>query len=274
MTQRPGNQSWCGPVASRSRRVQRAAAIALAVLAQFAARAAAQDADATQAVIDGRLLDDRTRAPLGTGSIQLLRTDSSVVVTVFADSAGAFRIAIDAAGTYRLRAERLGYETATSGPIALTRGETIALDFLLSATAVLLDPIVVTATRREPASHYASLGMQEFYRRMRQRERAGTGTFLTRDSLARFETTGAGTAGMLGQSHGVQYAGSGRVTMRDGCTPRYYVNGAPFTPMPGMTIEMYPPAELEAVEIYVGTAVPGEFFGGNCGVVVLWTRRT
>ena len=109
---------------------------------------------------------------------------------------------------------------------------------------------------------------------MRQRERAGTGTFLTRDSLARFETTGAGTAGMLGQFRGVRYEGSGRVTMRDGCTPRYYVNGAPFTPMAGMTIEQFPPAELEAVEIYVGTSVPAEFFGGGCGVVVLWTRRT
>jgi hypothetical protein len=224
-------------------------------------------------VIDGRLLDVDTGAPIAQGSIQLLRADGSAVQTALSDSAGRFRVQMASAGTYRLRAERLGYQTATSPPLSLQQGDTLGVDFQLSARAVVLEPLVVRTESRAEASRYAAIGMTDFYRRMMRFTRASGGTFLPRDTIARYEN-GASTSRMLSRVPGINLVGSSSIAMRNGCTPRYYLNGAPYTVMGGTLDTLFAPETLEAVEVYVGTAVPGEFFGGNCGVIVLWTRRT
>jgi hypothetical protein len=248
--------------------------IAFAAALPAAAQQRQQTADTLTVIVDGRLIDDTQKVPVAGATVQLLRRDSSVLVSVVSDTAGRFRLATMTAGPYRLRAERLGYETAVTAVLDWEPGTRLAVDFLLSVNAVVLDPIVVNSVSLAPAVHYRAVGMDDFYRRMVNWSRGNQGIFLTRDSLARYEA-GHTITSVLGRFPGVNYAGPGRLMMRGGCTPRYFVNGAPFTPMPGSSIdEMFAPEALEAVEIYTGSAVPGDFFGRGCGVIAFWTRRS
>jgi hypothetical protein len=225
-------------------------------------------------IVSGRLIDDGSRLPVAQGAIHLLKSDHTLLSTVLTDTLGRFRIVAPGPGPYRLRAERLGYRTATSDPLHFELGDTLAVDFLVSPSAVLLSPIVVTGSARTTEARYAALGMGDFYRRMMRFERGGKGVYMTRDSLARHEGRGASTSRVLSIVPGVQSLASGNITMRDDCTPRFFLDGAPYTLL-GASLDLMLPLEmLEAIEVYVGSAVPGEFFGGNCGAVVFWTRRT
>jgi hypothetical protein len=231
---------------------------------------AAQQVPADQIIL-GRLIDDATRSPVSGGTIRLLRADSSVVLSVIADSAGRFRIATRRTGPHRLRAEHIAYQTATSPEIVLVLRDTIRLDFHVMVGATLLSPIVVRA-ERTLAHYYAARGMEDFYRRMMTAgfRSAFSGQFLTRDSIEAW-WEGTTTTHMMTQFRGVNVSGDG-IFMRN-CAPRLFVDGVEYQLMGQRLNDAFPPHLLEAVEVYVGAAVPGEFFGRSCGVVVLWRRR-
>jgi hypothetical protein len=224
-------------------------------------------------LINGRLVDNETRKSIAQGAIQLLLDDTVLVETVLTDGAGQFRLSPAKAGTFRLRAERLGYQTALSPRLTLQQNDTLGVDFHLSAKAILLSPIIVKTSARPHLAQYEAIGMGDFYRRMMRWERGGSGTFMTRALISSYENGGS-TSRMLTRANGVNLDGTGAIMMRDRCSPRYYLNGVPYTIMGGTLDTLFPPEMLEAVEVYVGSAVPGDFFGGNCGVIALWTRRT
>jgi hypothetical protein len=124
---------------------------------------------------------------------------------------------------------------------------------------------------RTLAPYYAARGMDDFYRRMMTMERAISGQFMTRDSIAQWE--GSTTTHMLMQFRGIDVRSASQILMRN-CRPRIYADGIEYELMPGDRIEdVFPPHMLEAVEVYVGQNVPGEFFGRSCGVIVFWRRR-
>ena len=232
--------------------------------------AAAQQASTVEQIILGRLIDDASRQPVANGTIRLLRADSSVVLSVVTDSLGRFRIATRSVGTHLLRAEHIAYKTATSPAIPLALRDTMRLDFHVLPTATLLSPIIVRA-QRTLAPYYAARGMSDFYRRMMTMERAISGQFMTRDSIARWE--GSTTTSMLMNFRGVDVRSAREILMRN-CRPRIYADGIEYQLLPGETIEdVFPPHQLEAVEVYVGQNVPGDFFGRGCGVIAFWRRR-
>jgi hypothetical protein len=102
-------------------------------------------------------------------------------------------------------------------------------------------------------------------------ERALSGQFLTRDSIARWDNSTA--TDMLTNLRGIETRGAGSIWMRN-CRPRIFADGLEYQLMQGETIDgAFPPHLLEAVEVYVGQNVPGEFFGRACGVIVFWRRR-
>lgn len=232
-------------------------------------------------LVAGRLLDERTRAPISAGAVHLLARDGRKLRTHITDSTGIFRFALKETGEFRLRAEHIGYETSESRNFRVLAGDTLAFDFSLSTSVVLLAPIEVTASARDWLDRYGSARLAPFNERRTFYEKLGTGSFFTRAALREWD--GLSLTSLLGTIAGVRADGNGNVIMRGAssggfreCPPQYYLNGAPFS-VEGSIDVMFRLADLEGVEVYRGAAqVPGEFGGSTagCGVVVLWTRST
>lgn len=241
---------------------------------------------AGEQLVFGRLLDFETGQPIPQGVLRLLDRRGQSVAGTLSDDEGRFWLVSPRPGAYRLQGERIGYERSTGPELQLMLGDTLRLEFRLSVEAVLLNPLVVTASARGITARYDLSGMEGFLRRYADFGRGGLGEFLTRDSIARYESRAPSTGHMLLQTMMQVRAlvpdamRVGQVVLRGGCIPTYFVEGVEVPPdavekdqINPMT--MYPPEELEGVEVYVRPNIPAEFLRGEfpCGVVALWRRR-
>jgi carboxypeptidase family protein len=138
---------------------------------------------AGEQLIHGRLLDDATREPIPQGTIRLLLENGQTAATAITDAQGLFRLISPRPATYVLRGERIGYQTSEQKALHLMPGDTLRIDFHLSAQAALLAPILVTASAREVTDRYRLVGMDDFMRRMGRYSKSRLGSFLTRDSI-------------------------------------------------------------------------------------------
>jgi hypothetical protein len=226
-------------------------------------------APVTAQTISGVLLDATTHEPIASGTLALL-SDDSTIASVVADDSGSFTLRAPRGGSYQLRGERIGYNTAITPPLDLSDGDTLRVEFRLSAQAVVLNPITVLGYSGRPAGPLGG-----FYERAR---RGLAGRFITREDIdARNPIR---TTDMLMTMPGVRVVpsrrGSGSAVLLRGCAPRVYLDGMPIR-LAGMTIDdLVQPLDLEGIEVYSGPAeVPGEFaFGTSCGAIILWTRRS
>ncbi len=258
-------------------------------------RRAGRSLRAGEQLVFGRLLDDNARIPIPGGTVRLLTERRSVAATAITNEQGQFWLISPRAGTYWLQAGHVGYETAESPAVNLMLGDSIGVDFYLSTQAVLLAPITVTVSRRAWSDRASLIGMEGFLSRYERFARSGFGTFITRDSIAwwesRVRTIGEMLLAKASQVRSVVPFGDpsarelgGAVVMRGGrasggeialtCIPRYYLDGAP---VPYEIVSGFGPVDLEAVEVYVSPQIPAEFSSGfppPCGVVAYWSRRT
>jgi hypothetical protein len=224
-------------------------------------------------LLHGRLLDNESGEPIVSGTVQLLRANGSVAHTTITNQYGLFRLRAPIPGAYAVRAERIGYTPSQSGPLNVMLRDTLRVDFLLSASAVVLDPLTVTASARPIADRYPLVGMEDFFRRMNRWRNAGY--FLNRDTLNWAMRRGLTTRWLIDEM--VMRTGHGC----NGGT-QYWVNGAPAVLAAGLN-DTFPPAALEAVEVYVAHPIPAEFLGAPvatpqgsrmpCMIISLWSRQ-
>lgn len=120
------------------------AALATALVA-VAAPARAQDSTAT---LSGRITDAATDSALG-GAFVLI---PGTLLSAQTDARGRYRITGIAPGTYRLRAMFVGYTPIVRDSVTLAAGQVRTLDLALSAAAVQLAPVSVTASRVEQSA--------------------------------------------------------------------------------------------------------------------------
>jgi len=239
----------------------------------------------TEQLIIGRLLDDDTGEPIVGGRVELLEAGGRGVANTLTSEDGLFRLLSPVPGSYKLRADRIGYETAESSNLRLVLGDSIWLDFHLSAQATLLDPILVKGSAKPWFDRFTSPLMDEFYNRMSRM--AQRGDFVTRDSIAAYRERGYTTSDMLLNAvMSVTGVRAGIIEMRSTtscsggrcntvpCVPRYYLNGGPLALVEQLDTE-FPLTTLESVEVYMRPNIPAEFsMGFPCGVIVLWSRRS
>lgn len=246
---------------------------------------------AGEQLVYGRLLDDDTHDPIPGGTLRLLTRSGDVAATARADAEGRFWLISPRAGTYRLQGARAGYRTAKSPTLYLMLGDSIGIDFYLSARLALPSPITVTATRRRWSNRADLSGMEGFFSRYARFAQSGYGEFMIRDSIAYWDHRGVTVGDMLlARIHAVRQVVplgdslGGAVVMTGGlvsisrhigpggCIPRYYLDGAV---VPYQAVSGFAPQDLEAVEVYVWPRIPAEFnMGSPCGVVVYWRRRS
>jgi 5-hydroxyisourate hydrolase-like protein (transthyretin family) len=247
----------------------------------------------SEQLVFGRLVDDDTRAPIPGGTVRLVSGRGSAAATAITNDQGQFWLVSPRAGTYRLQAERIGYQASESPEVNLMPGDSVGFDFHLSTQAVLLAPITVTSSRRPWDERAPLIGMESFLGRYEQFARSGFGTFMTRDSIAvwdsRTQSVGDMLRSVVPAARAVVPFGDpqapglgGAILIRSGrasggriagtCIPAYWLDGAP---VPYNVVASYGPADLEAVEVYVSPNIPADMATGfPCGVVAYWSRRT
>ena len=95
-----------------------------------------------------RTVDARTGAPLPGANV----TVQGTVLGGASNAEGDLLIERIAQGTYAVQASLIGYERTRVDGVSIRSGETTRLQIRMSATAIPVDPVIVTATRREQSA--------------------------------------------------------------------------------------------------------------------------
>jgi len=113
----------------------------LAPLACIALSAGTAGAQQQRSAITGRITERGTNTPIADANIVVVGTQRGART----DDNGAYRITDVTPGTYTLRVARLGF-SAASRQVTVDAGANSTADFVLQASAVQIDQVVVTAT--------------------------------------------------------------------------------------------------------------------------------
>lgn len=117
--------------------------VALAVLV-IASSFVPADAQAQQGTITGVVTDAETGAPVADAAVEALDAAGSVA----SNAEGRFSLTV-AAGTHSVVVTVIGYETTRVDGVRVEAGGTANLTISLRSQALLLNPVVVTASRRQ-----------------------------------------------------------------------------------------------------------------------------
>ena len=100
---------------------------------------------AQQGTITGRVTDAETGAPVTDAAVQVLGLELGPVGT---NQSGDFRVSARA-GTHSLVVTRIGYETSRTDGVTVEAGRSVPVTIQLRSQALVLNPLVVTVSRRE-----------------------------------------------------------------------------------------------------------------------------
>jgi len=268
----------------------------LILLAYSAALLASEPAFAQ--TIRGRVQEFATRTPINAVEVYVLDNGGAVLARTTTDTLGIFVLSWSTTERVRMEARRLGLLPFRSEELVVRRGEAVSTRILLSASAVPVNPLIVSSRAFEGdiAGNLADF---------QKRRQLGIGHFLDRDQIRQTGAThvsqvltripgitllpmpgnptgveafttvntaligGTGTARASRSGRGIAPPASGP------CPMQIYLNGHIFR-YAHNGVNVLPPHDIESIEIYRGLAeVPAEFSGehARCGVIALWTTR-
>lgn len=107
----------------------------------------ASAAFAQTATLQGKVTDAQTGAPLPQANVVVTATGTTTGAATA--STGAFEVKDLAAGTYTVTVSYVGYEKRIIAGVEVKAGETRLLNIALTPTAIMFNPIVVSASRRQ-----------------------------------------------------------------------------------------------------------------------------
>lgn len=229
----------------------------------------------------GRVFDDSTGALLAGVAVSLVDSSGRLRGTTISGSSGDFAFA-PGPGFFKLRVDGIGAGGFLSRQFEVIDGRRTEIDLRVTREAVRLETATVTAD----AQPFAPGPLRDFY----DRTRRGFGHYLTREQI---EQKGLPNfTSLLRLMPGVRIvrlpqtnALSNQIfhyTVRIGarrCPPTLYLDGINLGPIDDATVlgpdRILFPSELEGVEVYRPSQVPGEFLASeaSCGLVVAWTKR-
>lgn len=225
----------------------------------------AQTDEERNSSVTGQVVDAVTGRPLQYVSLRLrpFSRGGDAATIVVTDQRGRFRFGDVMPGRYVMSADQLGFRSVGD---TLEVAAEVRLDMLIqmSATPMEVAPVVVAVPRR-PMGPLRGFDL---------RRETMSGTFLTRDDIeaanvVEFTDLMRTVPGMRVVPMG---AFGNRIVMR-GCRPDLWLDGTQVSAAYGDIDSFLRPQDLEAVEIYRGSVVPGEFGTTQCGAVVAWSRR-
>ncbi len=239
-------------------------AVALAAFALGGGEARAQQRDLRGIVTDS------TGYPLPNVEVRIM--DLGRMARTGVD--GRFTIARIGTRIVDLTVRRLGYEVR-SFRVSMINGEGDSLRIVMRAEPLLLGRVEIEAKEND----------HPFFNEYERRKQRGIGNFLARKDFERLNTSYPSDAfrrlpGMrfvqTSAGMGVRFMSS--IGMRGGrggeCVPMIWVDGVA---APGMEIDEIRAQDIHGVEIYRGASTtPAQFAKaglGQCGAIVVWTRR-
>jgi hypothetical protein len=105
-------------------------------------------APAAAQLVAGKLVDRATGKPLDGAFVVLLDSAGTKQGGLLTNREGRYFLRAPGPGRYTIRAERIGYASATSEPLVLAADETRVYDMSVSTQAIVLESIHVTAEQR------------------------------------------------------------------------------------------------------------------------------
>ncbi len=133
--------------------------------------------------VSGRVISAQTDRNLPGARVALLTADGSRIATVVTGDDGTFYVAALNPGPHRLEVNHSAYSTLTTEIIELRPTEEVIVDVRLTAAAIQLDPLIVTARRSD---HRQEPTHQGFYARQSGMPHMGSALALTRNDPEMF----------------------------------------------------------------------------------------
>lgn len=220
------------------------------------------------AVLRGRVLDATNESPIPGAYVELV----ALKVRAQSDSSGAFQLRGIPAGVHQISVRAIGHDAMTAR-LQIAASDTIATDFLLSATATKLGTVKVSVSRSE---RYR-VRLQGF----EERRKIGLGRFLDGDFFEKNRTRALGVL-LVSRIAGIRtiktLGGEMLVGERYGsrCRPQIIVNGIV---RDDFDLESVTTDEVIGFEYYSVASTPAEFArsgtregGSQCGTAVFWLK--
>jgi hypothetical protein len=244
-------------------------------------------AHCSQQLITGRVVEEGASRGIVGAMVELLGREDRSLATARTDERGRFALVTPGPGAYRLRGSSEGHRESTGQELPLLPGDTIQVEFLLSADVALEAPVMVVGSARPWRDRSALIGIERLFHRTRGCQSdtpvgSRFGEFLDRSVIADWEGLDWPIGRMIAEeSTGVwDYTPDGRITLFGGCSPLIIADGIPHrspsdTGPPLDFLAFFTPETLEAVEVHRAPHVPREFWQEGespCGVVALWGR--
>ncbi|MEX2526024.1 MAG: TonB-dependent receptor [Gemmatimonadota bacterium] len=98
--------------------------------------------------VTGRVINAETRAAVASANVELLGSTGTQVTGVLSNAQGQFRLQAEA-GTYAVLVTLIGFEATRVDGVSIAAGGNTNLEIEIRSRAFALNPIVVTASRRE-----------------------------------------------------------------------------------------------------------------------------
>jgi hypothetical protein len=176
---------------------------------------------------------------------------------------GAFLLAGLPSGTQTVDVRALGFEPKRA-TVNLMRDRPASVDIVLDRPVRTLGVMTVYG---KPGT-----GIAAFERRLR----GGFGRILTASDIEK--RNALRVTDLFRTMAGVRVVPSGsfgNTLLIRNCRPTVYLNGMRMDDEAASDIDMLAnPSELTAVELYTAAGRPAEFWGNDCGSVVLWAGMT
>jgi hypothetical protein len=224
---------------------------------------------------EGQIFGQVTEEGSGAGiaTVDITVSGENTVRTI-SNGQGRFQLSALEPGPVVVEFRRLGYEPRTV-TVTIQPGRTAEVYATLSTEPIELAPIEVTVASRylERSGFYARAengwGDRFTHRDIERMNAVAVGDILRRVAGVTVVSAQIGT--------GSEAISNRRRAGTDGgrCRLLPYYNG---TPLVDFNLELMPPDEIEALEVYQGPNVPIEYVqdyqpaGPSCGVVLIWTR--
>jgi hypothetical protein len=227
----------------------------------------------------GRVTDSDSRSPLVSAQVELLDKSPKALASALTDRTGQFLLHGPRPGRFRVRITLIGYQESIVPNVELYGGETVDAEISLAVAAIPLEPLRIVGRARTPSAYLERAGFYE-------REQAGVGSFLTRYEIEK--RGGSLLTDALRYVPGVRLRRADRTGRRwdillrnTRCPPAVVLDGAivrmggPARPMDMPIDDLVLLDDIDGVEIYHGPSETPPAFnrGGECGVLVIWTRR-
>jgi hypothetical protein len=254
-------------------------------------------------MVRGKVVDAATGAGVPAAAVRALGEGRDVGhARTAADGTFAFQLRVP--GTVRIEAQRTGYRTTLTAELPVGARETVDVEVKLSAQAIAIEPLRVTARVQPPRR--PALELNGFY----DRERQGVGRYLRREDfenrgnqnlaqvLSRvqgtaiyysgpnqyvyFPRSGDPSVGRLSSSRPPSRTLEGAAPAKWGppnnaCLPRLFLDGVRVAYDAQSDINsVVNPDQVEAIEIFRGPSeIPAQYNDNNsqCGVILIWTRK-